>query len=221
MKREKNPYSAERDFEEISITPELRQMIDSWTEPDEGESPWAPGTSPREDASPVQHARKVIKNVVENPEEYDWDNWDQEMKRDLEEFIKFIHDNPDDPKDVELGGIFISAGFIDLRKDFPHLYKSTKLRRQLGLDPKFEGSEDATNPGFGPRQESVEKLTPDILRQMVREAIAEATGDGEYQKVAKNSFKRMVKMVSTGGTTSSPPYTKKPKVGKSGPAGMP
>ena len=56
---------------------------------------------------------------------------------------------------------------------------------------------------------------------MVREAIAEAKGDGEYQKIAKNSFKRMVKLAATGGTTNSPPYTKKPKVGKSGPAGMP
>ena len=65
------------------------------------------------------------------------------------------------------------------------------------------------------------KITIDNLRQMVREAIAETKGDGEYQKIAKNSFKRMVKLAATGGTTNSPPYTKKPKVGKSGPAGMP
>jgi hypothetical protein len=65
------------------------------------------------------------------------------------------------------------------------------------------------------------KITIDNLRQMVREAIGETKGDGEYQKVAKNSFKRMIKLAATGGTTSSPPYTKKPTVGKSGPAGMP
>jgi hypothetical protein len=65
------------------------------------------------------------------------------------------------------------------------------------------------------------KITIDNLREIVKEAIAEAKSDGEYQKVAKNSFKRMIKLASTGGTKSSPPYTKKPKVGKSGPAGMP
>ena len=218
MKREKNPYSSQKDFNPIQNTPELQKMLNSLEDPEENDSPWAPGTSPKEDNVPLERVRQTLVKIVEDPEEYQWDD---AMAQDLEEYVTWLRDNPEDPKDTELGGVFVPGGFLDLRKKFPTLFKSTKLRRQLGLDSKFEGSEDATNPGFGKRTESVEKLTPEFLRQMVEEAIAETKGEGEYQKVAKNSFKRMVKLAATGGTTSSPPYTKKPKVGKSGPAGMP
>ena len=100
------------------------------------------------------------------------------MAQELEEYITMLRDNPEDPKDTELGGVFVPGGFLDLRKKFPTLFKSTKLRRQLGLDSKFEGSEDATNPGFGARQESVEKLTPENLRKMVQEEICGTTFNG-------------------------------------------
>ena len=65
------------------------------------------------------------------------------------------------------------------------------------------------------------KLTMKQLKQFVHEVIAEAAADGVVQKKYRNSFKRMIKLVATGGTKSSPPYTKTPKMGKSGTPGDP
>ena len=175
MKREKNPYRSERDFDPIKNTPELQKMLNSLEEPEEKDSPWAPGTSPAADSTPITRARKVLNNIIEDPSEYQWNDI---MAQELEEYITMLRDNPEDPKDTELGGVFVPGGFLDLRKKFPTLFKSTKLRRQLGLDSKFEGSEDATNPGFGARQESVEKLTPENLRKMVQEEICGTTFNG-------------------------------------------
>ena len=65
------------------------------------------------------------------------------------------------------------------------------------------------------------KITIQQLRQIVSEVIAEAAADGVVQKRYRNSFKRMVKIASKGGTKSSPPYTKPPTVGHSGTPGNP
>ena len=206
MKREKNPYSSERDFKPIQNTPELQQMLNSLEEPEEKDSPWAPGSSPKEDSAPLERVRQTLPKIIEDPQEY---QWDAAMAQDIEEYVTWLRDNPEDPKDTELGGVFIPGGFLDLRKKFPSLFKSTKLRRQLGLDSEFEGSEDATNPGFGPRKESVEKLTPKILRELIKEEIdnklneidpglvslgAEVFGDPETMRAFGTSAKTLGQM---------------------------
>ena len=65
------------------------------------------------------------------------------------------------------------------------------------------------------------KFTISQIRTAVRESLAEAAKEGQVQKTYKKSFKKGVATASTGGNNNTPPYTKAPKVGKSGPVGMP
>ena len=249
MRREKKYYDDdEEDFDHIDYnTPELQQMFNSLEVPEEKDSPWAPGTSPKEDNAALERVRQTLPKIIENPKEYQWDD---RMYKDLIEYITWIRDNPEDPKDTELGGIFLPGGFLDLRKKFPSLFKSTKLRRELGLDSEFEGSgdavddtrtmpgfkqpkkskwksfkdsvasvtskfgrsgsEDVTKPGFRNRHESVEKLTPEILRELIKEEIdnklneidpglislgAEVFGDPETMRAFGTSTKTLAQMV--------------------------
>ena len=113
MKREKNPYSSQKDFNPIQNTPELQKMLNSLEDPEENDSPWAPGTSPKEDNVPLERVRQTLVKIVEDPEEYQWDD---AMAQDLEEYVTWLRDNPEDPKDTELGGVFVPGGFLDLRK---------------------------------------------------------------------------------------------------------
>ncbi len=55
------------------------------------------------------------------------------------------------------------------------------------------------------------------LREMIREMIKEAAPEGKMQKIYRNSYKKMIKLASTGGNKNTPPFTKKSaKPGKSG-----
>ena len=65
------------------------------------------------------------------------------------------------------------------------------------------------------------KFTISQIRTAIREALAEAAKEGQVQKTYKRSFKRGVATAAKGGNKNTPPYTKAPKVGKSGPVGMP
>ena len=65
------------------------------------------------------------------------------------------------------------------------------------------------------------KITIKQIRQIVNGVILESAADGEVQSRFRNSFKRMIKLASKGGTKSSPPYTKPPTMGTSGPPGNP
>ena len=63
------------------------------------------------------------------------------------------------------------------------------------------------------------KMKRKRLREIVRGIVTEAAKEGKFQRIARNSFSRMIAKASTGGTQSSPPFTEKaPKPGKSGPA---
>ena len=63
------------------------------------------------------------------------------------------------------------------------------------------------------------KIKLERLRKIVRGVVTEAAKEGKFQKIARNSFSRMIAKVSTGGNQSSPPFTERaPKPGKSGPA---
>jgi hypothetical protein len=61
------------------------------------------------------------------------------------------------------------------------------------------------------------KLTIRQLRQIVTEILSEAAVEGATQKKYRDSYKRMVKLAAKGGIKNSPPFTKSPTVGKSGP----
>jgi hypothetical protein len=45
--------------------------------------------------------------------------------------------------------------------------------------------------------------------------------DGEWQKMARRSFKRLLAKTQRGPNPNTSPYTKKAYIGKSGPVGMP
>ena len=62
------------------------------------------------------------------------------------------------------------------------------------------------------------KIKLERLRKIVRGVVTEAAKEGKFQKLARNSFARMIAKASTGGNTNSPPFTDRaPKPGKSGP----
>jgi hypothetical protein len=65
------------------------------------------------------------------------------------------------------------------------------------------------------------KITRKQLEENIRKFLNEAAPDGYIQKKYRNSFKRMIATASRGGTKSSPPYTKKAKMGRSGTVGNP
>ena len=65
------------------------------------------------------------------------------------------------------------------------------------------------------------KININTLRQIVKEVIEEAAAEGSYQKYAKSTFDKLIKIASTGGNKNTPPYTKKAaKAGKSAPPGQ-
>ena len=62
------------------------------------------------------------------------------------------------------------------------------------------------------------KIKLERLRNIVRGVVSEAAKEGKFQKIARNSFSRMIAKASTGGNKNSPPFTdKSSKPGKSGP----
>ena len=62
------------------------------------------------------------------------------------------------------------------------------------------------------------KIKLERLKKIVREVVTEAAKEGKFQKIARNSFTRMISTASTGGNKNSPPFTNRaPKPGKSGP----
>jgi len=63
------------------------------------------------------------------------------------------------------------------------------------------------------------KFTISQIRTAIKEALAEAAREGQVQKTYKKSFKKMVTTAASGNNKNTPPYTKAPKVGKSGPSG--
>lgn len=71
------------------------------------------------------------------------------------------------------------------------------------------------------------KVTKEIISKAftrVLNGTIDESSDGPYAGKTKyrDSFKRMVKMLSKkGNQKNTPPYTDKPTVGKSGPAGSP
>jgi hypothetical protein len=65
------------------------------------------------------------------------------------------------------------------------------------------------------------KINIDILRQMVRETIEEAAKEGSYQKYARSTFNKMIKLAKKGGNKNTPPFTDSaPSAGKSAPPGQ-
>ena len=61
------------------------------------------------------------------------------------------------------------------------------------------------------------KLTITHLREIVRRSLKEAAAQGKIQKAYRNSYKQMIKKVSTGGNKNTPPFTDKAAgPGKSG-----
>lgn len=71
------------------------------------------------------------------------------------------------------------------------------------------------------------KITKSIIKKALRETLAKSLNenkDDSYAGIEKyrDSFVKMVKMLSKkGNQKNTPPYTGKPTVGKSGPAGSP
>ena len=64
------------------------------------------------------------------------------------------------------------------------------------------------------------KIKKTRLREIVRGIVKEAAKEGAFQKYAKSTFNRMIKITSKGGNKNTPPFTKKAaKAGKSGPPG--
>jgi len=64
------------------------------------------------------------------------------------------------------------------------------------------------------------KIKIDELKQIIRNVIQEASKEGSIQKVYRNSYKRMIQTMGTGGNSNTPPFTKRAaKPGKSGPPG--
>ena len=62
------------------------------------------------------------------------------------------------------------------------------------------------------------KITLERLRKIVRGVVKEAAPDGQFQRYAKGTYKKMIKTASSGGNKNTPPFTKKPsRPGKSGP----
>lgn len=65
------------------------------------------------------------------------------------------------------------------------------------------------------------KISITTLRQMIKEVIEESAAEGSYQKYAKSTFDKLIKIASTGGNKNTPPYTKKArKAGGSAPPGQ-
>ncbi len=71
------------------------------------------------------------------------------------------------------------------------------------------------------------KITKSILKKALRETLAKSlneNNDDSYAGIEKyrDSFVKFVKLLSKkGNQKNTPPYTNKPTVGKSGPAGSP
>ena len=71
------------------------------------------------------------------------------------------------------------------------------------------------------------KVTKSHLRNVIRETLAELKSD-PYSYLKKRpqstylkSFKKMYKKLAMGPVKNTKPYTEKPTIGKSGPAGSP
>lgn len=61
------------------------------------------------------------------------------------------------------------------------------------------------------------KIKLSRLTEIVREVVTEAAKQGKIQKIYRNSYKRMIKLASTGGNKNTPPFSKKAAgPGKSG-----
>jgi len=72
------------------------------------------------------------------------------------------------------------------------------------------------------------KITKSIIKKALRETLAKSLNENKddsyagIKKKYRDSFVNMVKMLSKkGNQKNTPPYTNKPTVGKSGPAGSP